>query len=180
MGCECASAGVTEGVFAVVDEYRGLARAIRDRIISLNISLETAENLAGIPPGYMAKITSDPPLRRASPYTLLLVLQALSLKVTLTHDPQMAERMQHRYEPRKAKRPLARCEKQASPKQASILTPDFLRTRARLGGIGRAARLSEARRADIARAAAQSRWQRIRDQSAHIPKDSCAVRTGLL
>jgi hypothetical protein len=84
--------------FAVdVSDYRELAKAIRDRITQLGISLETAEELAGVPSGYLSKMTGERPLRRASPYTLLLVLQALSLKVTLTHDAAMAERMTKRY-----------------------------------------------------------------------------------
>jgi hypothetical protein len=121
--------------FATVSDYREIAAAIRRRIIDLNIAQEIVEDLAGIPRGYIPKITSDPPMRRASPYTLLLVLQALSLRVSLTHDPVMAAKMAHRYEPRKTKRSLACYEKQASPKQASILTPDFLKVRARRGGL---------------------------------------------
>jgi hypothetical protein len=144
--------------FAVSD-YRDLASAIRARIIELNISLETAETLAGIAPGYLAKITSDPPQRRASPYTLLLVLQALSLRLTLTVDPQMLERMKHRYEPRKIKMVRA----QAWTQRIIELTPDYRRRVASLGGQARA-RLSNL--SEINRRANLTRWRRVREQRA--------------
>jgi hypothetical protein len=56
--------GAVTDTVAVVTDYQELAAAIRQRITELDISQETVENLAGIPSGYLAKITSNPPLRR--------------------------------------------------------------------------------------------------------------------
>jgi hypothetical protein len=150
---------VTDTAFAVdVVDYRGLAKAIRDRINELNISLGTAETLAGIAAGSMAKITSDPPMRRASPYTLLLVLQALSLKVNLTHDPEMAAKMSKRYVKRKERMVRSAV---GTPKVIE-LTPDHMRRIGRMGGRARAA-LPNA--SEINRRSALTRWRRVREQA---------------
>jgi hypothetical protein len=143
---------------AAISDYRELARAIRSRIVQLGISLETAEEIIGTPAGYLSKITSDPPQRRASPYLLLLILQGLGLKMTLTVDPVMAGKLAHRYTPRKTTVVRAK----QGLQQIVELAPDYRRRIASLGGQARAglSNLSE-----INRRANLTRWRRVREQA---------------
>src|SRR5262249_23894739 len=139
--------------FAVVDDLPSLMVAIKRRIDDLGITLETVEHLSGIPSGYLSKITGDPPMRRASPYTWFLVLQALSLKLTLTVDPPMAERMKDRYVPRKAKKPVRR-----ETPNAVQFAPGHFKKIGSQGGLARASRLTSQQRSLSARHACEARY----------------------
>jgi hypothetical protein len=94
--------------FATADDLQSLTNAIRRRVDELGITLDTLEVLSGITAGYASKCLSDPPMRRATPWTWFLMLQALGLKVALIEDPAAVEKMRRRWLPRKAKKPAHR------------------------------------------------------------------------
>jgi hypothetical protein len=135
----------------VVRHSGELLAAIRDRIAELNTTHAAVENASGAQLGYISKCVGDDPPKRISLWLALLLLQTLGLEITLTPAPGF-ERFAYRLEPRKNARKEAR-------KARKDLPPDFLRRRARLGGLARA-RLANL--SDINRRANLTRWRRQR------------------
>jgi len=54
---------------AVVDHHEALLAALRHRVEELGLTLETVENIAGLPVGYASKVLSDPPVKRMNAFT---------------------------------------------------------------------------------------------------------------
>jgi hypothetical protein len=130
-----------------------LLQAIRDRIEQLETTHATIEAVSGLQSGYLSKITSDPPPKRMSMWTALLLLESLGLQVSLSIAPDFTERFAHRLERRKLVRTKAR-------KARTSSSPDFLRWRSKLGGNARAM-LPDL--SAINRRAAMTRWRRARE-----------------
>jgi hypothetical protein len=83
-------------LYAEITDYPGLLAAIRARIAELGVSLECVDSIAGISDRYLTKLTCNPPMKYFGAFTLLLVLQALGLKVVLIHDLDAMERIRSR------------------------------------------------------------------------------------
>jgi hypothetical protein len=88
-------------IIATVTDYSGFVEAIRSWIAQVGISYETAEHIAGIQPGYLAKLISGTPVRSFSRLSLGSVLGALCLRMQLVIDEERLQRMQGRYSIRK-------------------------------------------------------------------------------
>ncbi|MEH2546655.1 hypothetical protein V1283_003300 [Bradyrhizobium sp. AZCC 2262] len=92
-----------------------LLQVVRDRQDSINLSHEVLDFISGVQPGYSAKLLADPPIRGFGEMSLKAVLDALALRVALVvivEDPDMAERMEGRWKPRKrpgVRRKALRC-----------------------------------------------------------------------
>src|SRR5436190_22753207 len=75
-----------------VGQYAELIRAIRNRMMQLEVTYETVEQIAGLQSGYLAKIISNPdadhPKKRLGPYTMFLILGALGMRAGLYEDPE--------------------------------------------------------------------------------------------
>ena len=155
--------------FAVVADHNQLLAAIRRRVEELELSYEVVEHLAGLQSGYLAKIIGNPPIKRASPFTSFLILQALGLRVKLEKDPELIEKLSKRWTKRKLPK-----SKKSIPDAGTYkyeVTPDLMRRRGRLGGYARAAKLSRERLSEIGRAAVNDRWSKkqCRDRQAQGP-----------
>jgi len=135
----------------VVRHSGELLAAIRDRIAELNTTHAAVESVSGAQLGYVSKCVGDNPPKRISLWLALLLLQTLGLEITLTPAPNF-ERFAYRLEQRKLVRKEAR--------KARGFAPDFLRRRAKLGGLARA-RLSNL--SDINRRPNLTRWRRRRE-----------------
>jgi hypothetical protein len=74
----------------VLAEFRDIAceeefiAAIRSRIIALDVTLDSINDVAGLTPRYLPKLLGSPAARRMTLPTLLAVLGAVGLTVTLT------------------------------------------------------------------------------------------------
>jgi hypothetical protein len=141
--------------FAIVRDHSAMLSALRQRIDALGTTFEAVDDRAGLQSNYCAKILGPTPLRRASPFTLFLLLEALGVELHLHETPGFNS---DRLDPRKARKPVRR---QARIPGIIELTPDFRRWRARAGGEARA-RLPNL--SDINRRAALTRWRRYRER----------------
>jgi hypothetical protein len=70
------SATATTEPFAVVRDHNGVLRAIRQRVDDLGTTLQALEARAGLQENYATKVLGKSPLRRASPFTLFLMLES--------------------------------------------------------------------------------------------------------
>jgi hypothetical protein len=84
-----------------IRSYNDLVEAFRRRRDELDISYETLEQVAGLQPGYAAKLLVHPPMRRVGPLSLSLLLGGLGLRLTVSEDPGALERVRRRLEPRR-------------------------------------------------------------------------------
>jgi hypothetical protein len=84
-----------------VRSYTDLVEAFRRRRDELDISYETLEEVAGLQPGYAAKLLVHPPMRGIGPLTLSLMLGGLGLRMTVSEDPEQLARLRRRLEERR-------------------------------------------------------------------------------
>jgi hypothetical protein len=143
---------------AVVRSYDELHAALRARVDTLGISLDTLDDLCGFWPGYASHILGPKPqgsIRMFKRLSLDCVLGALALKIVVVEDRDALAKVRGR---------LVASDKAQSRRRnaepASIKPPEnaFVML-ARAGGFARAANLSAKRRVAIARRAARARWQ---------------------
>jgi hypothetical protein len=153
------SASPADLVYATVGHSDALLDAVRKRIAELDISYETVEAIAGLQGGYLAKIIGSPPMKRVQLWTAFLLIEALGLRVKLEEDPELTEKLRHRYVKRKLTKKVC-----AQAGRIIELPPDVRVSRARLGGLARA-RLSNL--SDINRRANLTRWARRREFAAN-------------
>jgi hypothetical protein len=144
--------------FATVADHNQMLLALRRRVDEWGTTLESLEIEAGLQSGYAAKLLSKNPIRRASPFIIFLMAEALGLQITLTESPN-AERMKQRHSQRRIAK--------SKPAAAGIpkvieLPPDFMRRIARAGGRARAA-LPNA--SELNRQAALARWRKARQSA---------------
>jgi hypothetical protein len=149
--------------FAVVQDHNQWLAAIRRHIQELDLSFETVCDGSGIQSNYLTKILSDPPPKRASPFTMFLIAQFLGLSTQLVESPQLVEMYSKRWTKRKARRPVPTA---VSMNRVIELPPDFMRRISKMGCEARMRKLSPERRSEIGRAAASARWQRHREREA--------------
>jgi hypothetical protein len=156
-------------IVATVSDHNQWLAAIRRRIQELGISYEVAGDLAGLHSNYLAKIISDPPPKRASPFTMFLVAQALGLDMQLVENRELIEKLKGRWTKRKLtkiKKPMP-----ADSMHKMEIPIDTLRRRARAGGYARAQYLSRERLSEFGRMAAGARWSKkqCRDRKSQDP-----------
>jgi hypothetical protein len=145
--------------------FAELLAVLRQRVLDLNLTYEAVDDLAGLPTRSTAKILCDPPLRRASPFVLVLVVQALGLKLLVTEDAEQMQLMQTRLQ--RSQRAKPRAIRSVSTKTVSIhLAPDFMKQIQRKGGYARASKLTPLQRSKAARKAVLARWQKHRQKLA--------------
>jgi hypothetical protein len=87
-------------VLGQVESYAAVHELLRARADELGLSREVIDELAGVQPGYSAKLLSPVPIRRASLETLLLLIQALGLGLVVVEDRAALERLRDRAQPR--------------------------------------------------------------------------------
>jgi hypothetical protein len=145
-----------------------LLQAIRERIAELGITLSTVDEIVGLPSNYAAKLMCDPPMRRASPFTLFLIIEGLGLKMFLREDAETLSRVQTRLEQSKRSKPRAIRAVSTNKIVRIHLTPDFMKQIQRKGGYARAQRMTPAQRSKAARRAVRARWEKYREKLAGV------------
>src|SRR5262245_59540569 len=91
---------------AEIRDYDSLHRALRDRAQSLQVSMATIDEVAGLADGHASALLGPRPRVRFGMVTLGLVLQGLGLKLMLVEDePQMAK-IKSRLVPREVEVPV--------------------------------------------------------------------------
>ena len=134
-------------------EYSDFVQIVRNRVLELGIHSARFEALAGLPIGYLSKLTSAHPIRRIGLVSMGPLLSAMGVKLVMVEDPSGTARLR-RLPPRNAS--FVR----AMPADACIvLTPRMLKRIRRLGGQARMAQLTREGRRELARKAATARWK---------------------
>jgi hypothetical protein len=90
-----------------IPDYAALLDVARRRRAELNISYETLDALSGVQPGYSVKILGPNPSRCFGPVSLGCILSAMALRITIAVDRDAAERMAHRWTPRRFSVPIS-------------------------------------------------------------------------
>jgi hypothetical protein len=92
-----------------VSTYQDMIAVIRARIEELDVTYSFVDDAAGLQDGYTAKLLTNPPMRRASPYTQFLIYQALGLvaDVRVSDEQPAFMRVQLWKYRRRVKRPAA-------------------------------------------------------------------------
>ncbi len=156
---------------AVVNDYPGLQRAMRARAEALQISRATLDALAGTHDGHAGKMLADPPTKNMGLLTFGLLLQGLGLKLIVAEDVEQMAKIAHRLEHRDPKNGSVLAIATSAPIEIRI-SRRTLRKRGALGGLARAANLSERDRVRIARNAGKARASKMtpkeRSESARI------------
>jgi hypothetical protein len=147
--------------YATIGHSDALLAAIRKRIDELQITYETLEAISGCQSGYCAKILGRPPAKRVQLYTAFLLIEALGLRVKLEEDPELTERLRHRWTKRRLTKAVM-----LPAGRIKEFPPDFYRYISRLGNEARSRKISPSRRSELARHAAMARWRRHRESRA--------------
>src|SRR6516225_2786637 len=135
-------------------EYDDFVQAIRDRVIHLSVHSSRFENLAGLPLGYLSKLTCERPVRRIGMTSMGPLLSAMGVKLQMVEDPAGTARLR-RLPPRNPSYV------RVMPAAAGItFTPRMLKRIRRLGGKARMARLTSQQRSELGRKAAAVRWKK--------------------
>jgi hypothetical protein len=82
-----------------------MVEACRARMRALDITHETLDGLAGIQPGYSAKLLGPRPHRKIGLLTFPLLLGALGLALVAVEDAEQMARIRSRLVPRKYPKP---------------------------------------------------------------------------
>ena len=80
----------------VVNDYYGLARAMRARAEQLGISRVTLGWIAGTSDGHVNKLLTDPPRRNMGITSLGELLQGLALELVVREDLQQLRKIERR------------------------------------------------------------------------------------
>ena len=155
---------------ATVTDYAGLVAAIKARVGELEISYETADELAGLTERHFSKLLAPIPTRGFGPSTMGKVLAALGLVLIVSEDAERMCRIQPRLSemPKKAKhasvtmRP-AKKRKKKGYWRGNTAWSEVMNARRHLI-------LSEAERRASARNAARIRWRKHRAATRSSPK----------
>lgn len=135
---------------------------IRARIVELDITYDTVDELAGLPLRYTSKCLCVPPKKHYSVFSLFSTWGALGLAMHGAEDVELTQRAKTHSQFRKRK---YRAPVRAQARMTQI-SPEFRRMIAAKGGVARAAKLSPKRRSAIARKAIRARWAKTAEPAA--------------
>lgn len=146
-----------------------LVEVLRRRKQELQITDQELDRIAGLTSGHSGKLLGAARVKRFGELSLFLMLGALGLRLAVVIDENASRKFSGQAEQSvQSSRMLARATKgrySVGPLSRKVIHRALVtagRKAARLGGIARAARLSPARRVQIARRAARARWARWR------------------
>ena len=129
------------------------------------MSSDAVAALAGLPAYYIPKLLQANPVRRVGIHSLGPLLAVLGLKIILTEDVEAVKTFGPRI-PVKDKSCGRMLTVKAGRGKQQLVSVRLLRRIARSGGVARSLALSPARRSQIARAAAQTRWAKVQAKAA--------------
>lgn len=90
---------MAEPVLATVRTSQDLCEAFRRRIFELDVSLDTVDDIAGLPTRYTAKVIGVHPTKKFGQLSFEALLGALGLMLLVVEDPAALERVRSRLEP---------------------------------------------------------------------------------
>lgn len=141
-------------VLADVNSYEQLLAALRLRVDELQIAGAAFDSFAGLPIGYLSKLTGPKPVRRLGMTSFGPTLAGLGLRVWLVEDPEGTARL-------KRLKPRNPSYVRTMPAAASIFfTARMLKRIRRLGGQARMAKLTREQRRELAQKGAAARWKK--------------------
>jgi hypothetical protein len=144
-------------IVATFDSYVGMLEAIRARVNELQISGENLDAYAGLPRAYTQKIIGPKPVRRLGMTSFGPVLNALGLRCLFIEDDAATQRLKNRMPPRKSQ--YVRPGMRAGSVQI-LLTDKFMRKIRKKGGQNSRKYLGKRLVKQLARKAANARWQK--------------------
>jgi hypothetical protein len=148
-------AGDEPRVLADVGSYEQMLAALRSRINELQISGENLDEYAGLPRGYLSKLTGVKPIRRLGMTSFGPVLAGLGLRLLVIEDPDATARLKNSLPPRNGS-----YVRTMQADACMVLTPRILKRIRQLGGKARMARLTPQQRSKFARKGAMARWRK--------------------
>ena len=89
----------------VITDYRGLVTALRRRIVELGTSMESVDEVAGLPARYTSKLLSRNNKTSLGQTSMGPILGALGLKLALLHDDEALAKVIDRLPPRSTRGP---------------------------------------------------------------------------
>jgi hypothetical protein len=137
-------------------DYDGMLAAVRARINELSINGERFDEYAGLPRGYLSKLTGVHPQRRIAMTSMGVLFSALGICCVMIENPAATARLKRRL----------------VPNQSSYMPPTYThvivtnRKWARIQKLGHQARqavwnkLTPRQRSDMMRALALKRWRK--------------------
>ena len=137
---------------AEVRDYSELIFALKQRMHELGVTMETLDDIAGLPTRYASKLFAPRAMKTLGKISLGPLIGALGLKLIVTEDAEQLALVRSRLTKRRS-----------APAATPSMTPsidDFFRRIGALGGHARVLALSPYRRRQIARMAARARWSR--------------------
>jgi hypothetical protein len=153
--CRRISAGrMSDQIVGEVWSYEDLHRIMRERANELKLSRESIDAIAGLQPGYAAKLLSPRPIEKLGALSKSLVLPVLGIKVVVMVDEQKARDLQGRINGSTMRESHMRS--QAVHK--IVHTHRRLRQWGRKGGTNSRAKMSRKRASELGRLAALARW----------------------
>jgi hypothetical protein len=137
-------------VIAEFADYDGMLAVVRARIAELQINGERFDEFAGLPKGYLSKLTTARPVRKIAK-SMGPLFAGLGLRLLVIEDADATERLKNGLLPRN----------QAYVRSVAVhghLTTRFLKKIGRKGGENSRMNLSKRLRKQLARKAALARW----------------------
>ena len=138
---------------AEVRDYTELIQALKNRMHELGVTMETLDDIAGLPTRYVSKIFAPRAMKTLGKISLGPLIGALGLKLIVAEDAQQLALVRSRLTKRRS-----------APCNTPSMTPsieDFFRRIGALGGHARTLSISSYRRRQIARMAARARWNKV-------------------
>ena len=139
-------------VIAEFSDYAGMLDALRKRVNELALNGERFDEYAGLPRGYLSKLTGASPVRRIGMTSMAPVLNGLGLRCLLIEDQQATERLKSRVKPRNSS--------YVRSTPSIIFTVRWFRTIGRKGAQARIDNSTKQQRHEWARHAAIARWRK--------------------
>lgn len=91
---------------AEIRTYDDLHRALRERADEINIPRTAIDELTGLADGYAGKVLGQGKTKKLGALSFSAMLEVLGLKLLLVEDPELVERMQHRWKALARSRPI--------------------------------------------------------------------------
>ena len=140
-------------VIADVSSYEQMLDAIRQRVNELQIHGTRFDAFAGLPDGYLSKLTGPSPTRRIGMQSFQPLLSGLGLRCLFVEDEAATQRLKNKLPPRNASYVRGGVTHLA-------LTTRFMQKIGRKGAQARVDNSTKRQRQEWARRAAIARWRK--------------------
>lgn len=146
---------MSERLLGEIWSYEDLHRVMRARANELQLSRETIDAIAGVQPGYAAKLLSPRPMKKLGSLSMSLIFPALGMKLIAVVDEEKTRDLQGRSS--FSTRMGGKVRDDAVNYQVS---KRFLRKIGRKGGANSRLYMSKKRASELGRKAVMMRWHK--------------------